>query len=293
MSPPSPPFLSAGGGLYRMLNLVGRKYATPYGDDFPVPKKARDRLRRILSGMYRRCYIPKTIGFAYWGGRGIKICPEWFNEETGLLNYRNFFLWAYENGYRADYQIDRIDNNKGYSPSNCRWVTSSQNNRNKRNNKILNFRGEELCQKEMAEKYGMDVFSLHNRLFNGWTLERALLEPIAPSERLITYNGETHNLAEWGRILGIGGDTIKDRLSCGWSVERTLSTPLGLGGRSRLIEYRGEKKTIKEWAKETPLKYRTFLNRLATGWSMEEIFSTPLKSPHDKRIRRKESRARC
>lgn len=270
------------------LGLDGKRIATPYGKDFPVCKRERDKLRCILLGMYSRCYLPEAIGYIRWGGRGIRISPEWFDEENHLLNYRAFFIWAKENGFRIGLQIDRINNDGWYSPSNCRWVTPSQNNRNKRNNKILNFRGESLCQKSMAEKYGIDVFILHNRLRNGWTVERALLEPISPSEKVLTFRGETHNQAEWGRILGIKGDTIKDRLASGWSIEKALSTPLGLGGRSRLVEYKGEKHTIREWADKSPLKYRTFLHRLAMGWSMDEIFRTPLKSVHDKRVRRRE-----
>ena len=257
-----------------------------YEPSFPVSKKDRDRLRGILCGMYRRCYDPRTIGYHNWGGRGIGICDEWFDKNERRLKYRVFFLWAIQNGYSGGLQIDRIDNDGWYSPSNCRWVTSSENGRNKRDNKLLTFNGETLCQKAMAEKYGIDVFLLHNRLWRGWTLERALLEPVNPSEKILTFNGESHSQAEWGRILNIPGDTIKDRLSSGWTVEKALSTPLGLGGRSRLVEYKGEKKTIKEWAIMSGLKYRTFLHRLAMGWSMDEIFNTPKKSVHDKRTSR-------
>lgn len=269
------------------LGLDGKRIATPYGKDFPVSKRERDKLRRILIGMYRRCYVPRNIGYSNYGGRGIRISLEWFDAKASRLNYKAFFLWAKENGFRIGLQIDRINNDGWYSPSYCRWVTSSQNNRNKRNNKIITFRGESLCQKAMAEKYGIDVFILHTRLRNGWSVERALLEPIAPSEKLLTFRGETHSQAEWGRILGLRENTIKDRLVYGWSVEKALSTPLGLGGRSRLIEYKGEKHTVKEWANKSSLKYRTFLHRLAHGWTMEEIFSTPIKSLHDKRVRRK------
>lgn len=164
--------------------LNGKNICKPYGDDFPVCKQDRERLRKILLGMYRRCYDPNAIGFVNWGGRGIKICGEWYDEESHVLKYRDFFLWAHENGYRQGHQIDRIDNDECYCPSNCRWVTSSENNRNKRNNKILEFRGDRLCQKAMAEKYGIDVFTLHSRLLNGCPLEKALLMPVAPSEKL-------------------------------------------------------------------------------------------------------------
>lgn len=268
-----------------MNYLCGKHHLANY-DGFEVSKPIRDSLRRVLLGMFRRCYVPSTIGFHRWGGRGIRLSPEWYDEEGHWLKYKNFFLWAVKSGYKPGLQIDRIDNNGDYTPSNCRWVTSSQNNRNKSNNRLITYRGETLCETEMAKKYGMTCFQLHHRLRRGWSPEKALLTPMAPSEKLLTLNGVTMSQSEWGRKLGISGDTIKDRLSTGWSVEKALTTPLGLGGRSRLIEYNGEKHTIKEWAKKTPLKYRTFLHRLATGWSMEEIMTTPIKNRHDKRVRR-------
>lgn len=61
----------------------------------------------------------------YYASKKISVCEEWHDFET-------FFQWSKDSGYQEDLELDRIDNNGGYSPENCRWVTRSQNMRNTR-----------------------------------------------------------------------------------------------------------------------------------------------------------------
>ena len=71
------------------------------------------RLYHILAGMQGRCYNPNNPKYKRYGGRGIKVCDEWLDKENGFINFYN---WSMANGYADNLSIDRIDNDKGYSP---------------------------------------------------------------------------------------------------------------------------------------------------------------------------------
>lgn len=105
------------------------------------------RLRKIWTNMKQRCGNPKCHAFQHYGGRGITVCPEW-NSPQGFAAFRD---WALENGYGDNLTIDRIDNDAGYSPENCRWVTYTTQVSNRRSYVMPNNRGEKHPNASLTE----------------------------------------------------------------------------------------------------------------------------------------------
>jgi len=142
------------------------------------------KLYHIWNGIRNRCLNPKNKDYANYGGRGIDICPEWNEPEK-------FFGWAFLNGYSVDMSLDRIDNNKGYSPDNCRWVLLTEQQRNKRNNHIIEYDGESHCIAEWAEITGINKQTILSRLRYGWTIKDVLsIKPSHQNKSRRYNNGE-------------------------------------------------------------------------------------------------------
>lgn len=126
------------------------------------------KVYRTWSSMKNRCLNPTGQDFARYGGRGITICARWQN------SFENFYA-DMGDPPSSKYSIDRIDYNGNYEPSNCRWATSLEQQRNRSNNKYITHNNITLTLVEWAESHGVRDNTLGWRLNHGWSMERALI----------------------------------------------------------------------------------------------------------------------
>ena len=187
--------------------------------------RQRSRLNHIYNSMKNRCLRPDAMGYSQYGGRGIKVCDEW------VSSYHSFRDWAMANGYSDDLTLDRINPDGDYEPINCRWVDMVTQANNKRNNLRVTYKGVTLTAAEWARIFDMKPEVLYKRLKDGWAVEDALTIPkyeYAPRTRgKVEWNGESHTIAEWSRILNMSQTALYMRFKLGWSTERALTTPVG------------------------------------------------------------------
>lgn len=122
------------------------------------------------TGMRKRCRNPKTKHYANYGGRGIDIDPSWELFEC-FLNDMGF-------APSPKHSLDRIDNTKGYSKTNCRWATNDEQARNKRNNRFYTYKNQTLCLSDWARRLGMKREVVRDRLRRGWSIDRIVETPL-------------------------------------------------------------------------------------------------------------------
>lgn len=130
--------------------------------------KKGTRVYRIWAGMLNRCRNENAKDFARYGGSGVTVCKRWDTFENFLAD-----MGEPDSGLT----IERKENSKGYSKSNCVWATPTEQARNRKNNVILTFNGESLCISEWAERLGVNKCLISKRLARGWSIERTLGTP--------------------------------------------------------------------------------------------------------------------
>lgn len=116
--------------------------------------------------MNERCKNPKVKQYPDYGGRGIKVCKEWQKIENFIND-----MWP---TYLKGLSVERIDNNKGYSPENCRWATKFDQSRNMRSNRNLTFNGKTQCVTDWCKELGLNYTTVIKRMNAGKTPEQCL-----------------------------------------------------------------------------------------------------------------------
>lgn len=142
----------------------------------------------VWEGMIDRCHNKSSRGYKNYGARGITVCSSW-------RDFRNFFkdMGEAPNGM----QIDRINNDLGYSPDNCRWVTPVENCRNKRTNVLITIKGVTRCVEEWSKITGITDETIRYRFHQGWPEEKIL----SKNHRGVSENNALKVRDEPGRMV--------------------------------------------------------------------------------------------
>lgn len=137
---------------------------------------SRNRIYGIWKNMNSRCYRKNDIHYPAYGARGITVCDEWKNDAS------TFFRWAFENGYQDNLTIERKNNDKGYCPENCTWVTKEEQYKNKRQNIMITYNGKTMCASDWGKETGISAQKIRWRYKHGWDVERIFGMPVLKSQ---------------------------------------------------------------------------------------------------------------
>lgn len=125
---------------------------------------------------------PSHQDYRWYGDTGIVVCNEWSE------SFSAFYEWAIANGYSKGLTLDRIDSNGNYEPSNCRWVSISDQQHNRSNNIQITIDGKTKCLSEWSRIYGINRYTVLCRHKRGIDWETALTTPVEEKmKRYVNY----------------------------------------------------------------------------------------------------------
>lgn len=156
---------------YLRRHKIKHREGRPKGINNPLYKHGHSntRLHKIWQNMRNRCHNSNAPDYKYYGSRGIKICEDW-------SNFTVFELWAINNGYSDTLTLDRINVNGNYCPDNCRWVTRKEQSNNKRNLRMLEYKGETRTLTQWSKILNIPIATLYRYLESEESLEKAIVK---------------------------------------------------------------------------------------------------------------------
>jgi hypothetical protein len=166
--------------------------------------------------MLHRC---KDKNNEKYGGRGIVAFEEW-------QEFKNFKIWALNNGYSDDLSIDRKDNNGNYCPENCRWIPIIEQANNKTNTRLIEINGEIKSIHDWCRYFNINYVTVIRRIKKeGFSEYEALTKMLHPGRtKLHTINGTTKSLLQWCKFYNMPYKTVDNRLRRGIQLEEALKT---------------------------------------------------------------------
>lgn len=176
------------------------------------------RIYGVWRSMKERCYVESNISYPNYGGRGIKVCPEW-------QEFIPFMEWSYANGYdenakRGECTIDRIDVNGDYCPENCRWVSMSVQANNKTDNVYMEYNGIVDTLSNHARNVGISPVLAEDRKVKGKSVDEIFsTEKLNKSQKVAQYDKNMNLIKIWdsckeiSEITGYSESSLRGCLS--------------------------------------------------------------------------------
>ncbi len=155
------------------------------------------RIYRIWKCMRTRCNNPNRREWKNYGGRGIKLCPEWDN-------FLNFYEWAMANGYDDSLTIERKDVDKGYEPDNCCWIPMKEQALNRTNSLELIYKGRKINPNELSEITGLSINTIYGTHKRTGRIDFSNYEPRHADVKNITKrNKNRYEVNIKGKYIGL------------------------------------------------------------------------------------------
>jgi hypothetical protein len=221
------------------------------------------------NGMRQRCLNPNDHNYKRYGKRGITICERWLGE-----NGFKYFLEDMGERPSENYSLDRIDNNKEYSPENCRWANREEQANNRRDNRHITFLNKTQTVSQWAREYNLRPDVVIARLYIGWTIEEALGIKERNINRNEVYNikkfklnDKFYTIKQLSEMYNINYDTLNYRLRySNWTVEEAVGIkqrPIDKYNNRTIKKYKvgNYNLTLKEITKKYNIKYSILINR--------------------------------
>lgn len=178
--------------------------AKSYRDRFRAERRDHMEIYYCWKAMKQRCLNPNNQAYHNYGARGITLCPEW-------MKFEPFLEWALSAGWQKGLDLDRIDNDGNYEPTNCRWTTRQVNTNNRRMTKYLTVHGETLPESDWARKSGVNRGTIESwRLKHGREYAEMRLADAIENGYTQKYNPNCKGVAivllETGEVFKSAGD---------------------------------------------------------------------------------------
>ncbi len=159
----------------KIKNIIGNNLARGYTNSCGCiklkHKMTNTRLYKIWTSMNNRCRnVNNHKPYKNYSLKGIIVCDEWKKD------FLYFYNWSIKNGYNDKLEIDRKNNNEGYSPENCKWATRLEQNNNTRSNRLITYNGEIHTMAEWSRIKNIDYIILFKRIKNNFPIDK-LFEP--------------------------------------------------------------------------------------------------------------------